>query len=160
MAVLVLLLVILTFGFSIATRYAGDDPDPYRNVSDGAEFAPPTVDPPEDRPVPAVARDRVQLIVENGCGVNGFARDFAEAIRGPHFDVVDYRDADRYDYTETTILTTEQGRQAAQRLLQELQERYRVGEIQLIMEPIYAADVRLILGADLADSWDRRPDVP
>ena len=157
---LVLLLVILTFGFSIANRYAGGgEPGLLRDVvnRDETGFRP---GPQADGLSFDVARDRVQIVVENGCGVDGLAREFADAIRGPRFDVVDYRDADRYDYLETAILTTERGRQAAQELLRELEERYGVGEIQLITETIYAADVRLVLGADLAEQWKRQPDVP
>lgn len=159
MAVLVLLLVILTFGFSIANRFAGAESGSTvpRQVETGFPVPPPSEDLGQD-PGYSLPMDRVQLVVENGCGQNGLAREFADEIRGPSFDVVDYRDAAEYDHTSTVILASSQGRQAAQKLLRELQERYGVGEIQMTTETIFGADVRLILGADLADIWNRRMD--
>ncbi|MCB9463054.1 MAG: LytR C-terminal domain-containing protein [Candidatus Eisenbacteria bacterium] len=176
MAVLMLFLVILVFGFSIASRYGGQEGErPTNSETSAAELrntgfpgdgtaseGSPPVDTPSHTPrigtdLPV---DRVQLLVENGCGVTKLAKKFADEIRSPRFDVVDYKDADRYDYLETLVLTTERGRQEALEVLEELQARFGVGEIQLTSEPIYAADVRVILGADLADYWNRPTDVP
>ncbi|MEZ4648939.1 MAG: LytR C-terminal domain-containing protein [Candidatus Eisenbacteria bacterium] len=173
MSALVLVLVILAFGFSIASRVADRDRGTQTSGTDGSgEVKDVTYDdrdhpegphvprPPKPEPGADLPQDRVQLLIENGCGVTKLAMKFADEIRGPRFDVVDYRDADRYDYLKTLVLTTERGRQEALEVLEELQARYGVGEIQLTSEPIFAADVRVILGADLAEIWNRRSDVP
>ena len=159
MAVLVLFLVILTFGFSIASRYAGEEPGLRHEISTREPTVVPVV-PPRDGPSFDVAGNRVQMVVENGCGRDGLAREFSEAIRGPRFDVVDYRDAAEYDHARTRILTTERGRQGAQELLRELEARWNVGEIQVTTETIYGADLRVVLGTDLAEIWNRQTNVP
>lgn len=165
MAVLVLFLVVLTFGFSIANRYLGEGRE--SGLQKSVAFAPAeerALEGSGDAPTLSgwdLPEDRIRVVVENGCGQPGLARDFSDELRGPRFDVVDYRDAERYDHVDTSILATERGREAARELLSALRERYDVGEIHLVEDGIYGADVRLILGADLAEARrERRTEAP
>lgn len=160
--VIALLLVVLTFGFSIANRFAGGEEPLLHGIALDTESASTQVPVRADASFvpPELPDDRIGLIIENGCRADGLARWMAAELRGPRFDVVDYRNADSYDHRETTILANDRGRQAAQDLLAELSARYGVGQVRMTTETIYGADIRLILGADLADVWKQRSDVP
>ncbi len=166
MSTLVLLIIVLAFGVSIASRFLPDGSDaatletvsangmPADTLEDSRELEPKrdwTAEPSSDRPV---------VVVENGCGTAGLARDFAVDLQGP-VDVMDYRDADRYDYEETLIVSDEEHTELARSVLRILSDRYGVGRIDLgqvkpNQETSLLAPVRIILGRDFAEVWAER----
>ena len=152
MSVLVLFLVVLLFGASIAARFLPQD-EPAEGLA-YLNFAPESGSE-EARPLATLEIDRPIIVVENGCGTPGLAREFSEEVREP-FDVMDYRDADRYDYEQTVILASEANQDEARAVLRQLEARYKVGRIDLSLEPSVLAPVRVILGRDLAEVWARR----
>ncbi len=165
MAALVLLLVILTFGLSIASRFSDRDNSPEIPISGPPTELSQPMDPP-DAPIPAPSFgnefpvDRIAVVIENGCGVDGLARNFATELRGERFDVLDYRDADGYDYAETVILAHSDDHEAAREVFLHLWDRYQVGKIQLGDERVSGGDVRVVLGTDLADRMTREGSEP
>lgn len=158
---LVLVLVVLTFGISIASRYSGPSPlsgvgtdDGVRDLpgrelrTSGPAFEPPP--PPEDRP---------EIEIANGCGRSGLAQELRFELQGPRFDVVDTGNADHYDYVKTEVVAAEADSGAAGAVVSFLQERFGVGVIRLTEKrPSGLADVRVVIGADLADAMERGSD--
>ncbi len=54
---------------------------------------------------PRASRERpVTVLVLNGCGVSGVGQKAARQLRALGFDVVDYRNADAFDYSETIVV--------------------------------------------------------
>ncbi len=52
----------------------------------------------------ASREESVTVLVLNGCGVDGVGQKTARHLREAGFDVVDYRNADSFDYSETIIV--------------------------------------------------------
>jgi len=156
MAVLVLVLIVLTFGISIASRYSGPSPlSGHRSEPDGVGDFParelrtsgPALLPPTDRP---------EIEIANGCGRTGLAQELRFELQGPRFDVVDTGNADHYDYVKTEVVAAEADSNAAQAVADFLQERFGVGVVRLTEKrPSGLADVRVVIGADLADAMKR-----
>lgn len=161
MAVLILILVVLTFGISIASRYmpeGGDEPmmgmDPRPNQ--GGAPAPRLVSaPPAAKMMPA---NRPALEIANGCGVPGLADRVRFELQGPEFDVVECGNADNYDYQETLVIAGAGDRAAAEAVCALLQQRYAVGRVELRGRPSSLAEIRVILGRDFAKaSQEKKP---
>jgi len=149
MGVLVLLLVVLTFGISIAARFL---PGEGKAGAVESQIQASNVAPePSDL---SLEGGRPVVVVENGCGTPGLAREFSEEVR--ELDVIDYLDADRYDYEHTVIVANEAHQDEARAVLRQLTARYNVGRIDLSQEPSLLAPVKVILGRDLAEVWARR----
>jgi hypothetical protein len=147
----VLVLIVVAFGLSIAKRYGSGDQaerrvEPTSLVVDRVE---PMVDPEE-------LRERPTVDIRNGCGTAGLAERLMRELRGSGFDVVEYRNADRYDY-DRTVVKDRSGREGAAGLLRSwVRNRYGVGEIVDDRVGVPEADLVLIIGADLADSLEAR----
>jgi hypothetical protein len=162
MAVLVLVLIVLTFGISIASRYSGPSPLTGAGADhDGVRELPgrelrtsgPAVEPP---PPPA---DRPEIEISNGCGRSGLAQELRFELQGPRFDVVDTGNADHYDYVKTEVVAAQADSSAAQAVVSFLQERFGVGVVRLTeTRPSRLADVRVVIGTDLADAMQRGSD--
>jgi hypothetical protein len=161
MAVLVLVLVVLTFGISIASRY--NSPHPTAD-----QIAPPLPDadspgggaelriagPPREMAAPPA--DRVTVEIANGCGISGLASDLRFELQGPSFDVVDTGNADHYDYVETVVVAAEVDRPAAESVVRFLRQRFGVGQVRIqTHRPSSLAQVRLVIGTDLANAVRR-----
>lgn len=54
--------------------------------------------------VPAIDRSRIRVEVRNGSGASGAAGKVTTFLRDEGFDVVDYGNADRFDYERTHII--------------------------------------------------------
>jgi hypothetical protein len=144
-AVLVLLLIVLTFGISIASRFLpGDEPPAGSTEEAAAPEAPERYD--------SRVHERTRVEVLNGCGLDGLARRMGLRLRAEGFDVVEWRDANRYDYSRTLVLATERHREAAVGVRDFLQGELGVGELQIQESPGSLADVQVILGADMAET--------
>jgi hypothetical protein len=157
MAVLVLVLIVLTFGISIASRYHGPTPSTDRlgleSTGEGRDAGSElrTSGPPSALPAPPA--DRPEIEIANGCGVTGLAQELRFELQGPEFDVVDTGNADHYHYVETVVVAAEADRVAAESVARFLQERFGVGLVRLIPErPSGLADVRVVIGTDLANA--------
>ena len=163
---LALFVLILAFGISIAARFNPDKAAPAvtgdgsSSRSPGREAPPaapqassPAVSPP---PAPAeVPRGALTVDIRNGCGQVGLAEDMMQRLRRAGFDVVEYRNADRYDYPKTRIRDLT-GKPEAEALRQWLRREFGVGEMVRESMQSAPADVQLLLGADLADTLRRR----
>jgi len=77
------------------------------------------------------------------------------AVRRAGFDVVEYRNADRYDYPRTEIRDRAGNPQVAA-LRDWMRREYGVGEVVKDAGKSAGAEVQLVLGADLADTLRRR----
>lgn len=161
MAVLVLVLIVLTFGISIASRYSGPTPATDRHGSSPAgdesfqggrelRASGPAVDPP-----PTPPPNRLEIEIANGCGRSGLAQELRFELQGPEFDVVDTGNADHYDYVKTEVVAAEADSTAAGSVVSFLQDRFGVGVIRLIPHrPSGLADVRVVIGTDLANAME------
>jgi hypothetical protein len=162
MAVLVLVLIVLTFGISIASRYSGPNPVNGTDSDPGGARDLPGIElrtsgpPVEPLPPP---EDRPEIEISNGCGRSGLAQELRFELQGPWFDVVDTGNADHYDYVKTEVVAAEADSSAAQSVASFLQERFGVGIVRLTEKrPGGLADVRVVIGADLADAMERGSD--
>jgi len=143
---LVLLGIVLAFGISIAARY-GSSARPVERMERMEQEVEP--EPPID---PELLRDRPTVDIRNGCGESGLAERMMQRLRRAGFDVVEYRNADRYDY-ERTLIRDRSGREGAAARLQEwLVREYGVGSVEADPVAVPEADLQLVLGADLADT--------
>lgn len=150
MAVLVLLLIVLTFGISIASRFLPESETiEVRNPPGRSE----TVPPPSSS-----FRRNAQLEVQNGCGRDGLARRIGLELRESDFDVLEWKDAKSYDHEVTTVRASEPFRPAGVEVLAYLQQNYDVGVLELGEIPGGVADVLVILGRDLDDALEGRSD--
>ena len=146
----VLVLIVLAFGLSIARRFGSEDGterrvEPTRNV--------PPPEPPID---PEILRNRPTVDIRNGCGEGGLAEQLMHRLRRAGFDVVEYRNADRYDY-ERTLIKDRSGKDgAASRLVQWMRREYGVGERVEDKVGVPEADLVLVIGADLSDTLRAR----
>jgi hypothetical protein len=177
LADVLLLLIILAFGISIATHFLKRD----RSVRTAAVPTGGTVPVAGDeragagrpgareaeasaaagegtvRPVSAEElRSRPAVDIRNGSGRPGLAETIALRMRGAHFDVLEYRNADRYDYEQTLIKERGNKPQAAQAARSWLQKEYGVGRVEKDPKLTTAGDVLIILGTDLADTLRQR----
>ncbi len=147
----VLLMILLIFGASIADRYATGD---FRTAS--------TFDHTEqhavirERPDPEGWRSLPTIDIRNGCGVPGLALWMRDRLHGIEFDVLDFRNADSYDYPRTLVRDRSGRPEAASRLCDLLQGDFGVGEVVPDRAEIPEADLVLILGKDFADTLRRR----
>ena len=158
MADVVLILVVLVFALSIATRYSRSwtgDPvveTPRAKMHPGAQS---TSTPPRPAVPIETLRERPTVNVRNGSGMRGLAEAMTDTLRSAGFDVLDYRTADRSDYPRTLIKDRGRRAGAGARVRDYLRRTWGVGD--LVVEPVETAeaDVDLILGADLADTLSR-----
>lgn len=142
-----LLLVVLAFGISIAARFGREDSE-VRPTSGEAlyeeQLPPATVHVPE--------RNRPTVDVRNGCGEGGLAETLMHKLRRAGFDVVEYKDADHFDYPHTLVKDRSGKPEAAGRVCAWLQKEFGVGETVSDLVAAPSSDILLILGADLADT--------
>lgn len=82
-----------TFLLSTIARHTGSGPQ-------GA----PGLDQRNRESVPAMDRSRIRVEVRNGSGESGAAGKMTTFLRDEGFDVVDYGNADRFDYEHTHII--------------------------------------------------------
>lgn len=150
MVVLILLLVVLTFGISIASRFL---PEEAANLPvQQQDVRGPAI----EAPTPAARLIRnAQVEVRNGCGRNGLAQSIGLVLRDGGFDVLEWADLKPYDHQVTRILAEERFRETGASLAAYLQRRYGVGLLDVGDVPGGAADIQVILGWDLADALDR-----
>jgi hypothetical protein len=146
-----LLTVILAFGVSIAARYGPKEPEvrPTGGIALPRDATPGpasgTIDP-----------NRPTVDIRNGCGQGGLAEEMMMRLRRAGFDVVEYKDADNYNYTHTLVKDRAGNPEAAGQVCAWLQREFGVGETVRDVVPTPASDVLLILGSDLADSLRAR----
>ena len=143
----VLVLVVLAFGLSIAKRFRADDADRER-----VEPTAQRVRAPEPAIDPEVLRQRPTVDIRNGCGEPGLAEKLMNRLRRSGFDVVEYRNADRYDYARTLIKDRSGRDGASVRLRDWMRNEYGVGEVVDDKVGVPEADLVLIIGADFADT--------
>jgi hypothetical protein len=143
--------VVLAFGISIAARYGPQEErlQPVKGIS--RTQAKETVR--ADRK-PGAYQPTVDI--RNGCGRGGLAEEMMSRLRRAGFDVVEYRDADNYDYAHTLVKDRAGKPEGAGQVCAWLQREFGVGETVRDQVPTPSADVLLILGADLADSLAAR----
>jgi hypothetical protein len=166
---LILVLIVLLFGFSIAGRFSAEGRATVKNAERRAaeplEMQAPrtaragagagaerSANESRDAGEQPVSGRPVTVDIRNGCGRVGLAEDMMTQLRRAGFDVVEYRNADRYDYEKTQVLDRAGKPEAAARVQGWLQRAYGVGEVRRQPVPSPEADVLLILGADLADT--------
>ncbi|HKY61108.1 MAG TPA: LytR C-terminal domain-containing protein [Gemmatimonadota bacterium] len=65
---------------------------------------PAEVEPGAADSVPPLSRARIRIEVRNGSGTAGAAERVTEILRRRGFDVVDFGNADRFDYERTVVL--------------------------------------------------------
>lgn len=147
----VLLLVLLVFGASMADRYVTGE---VRLTPTGG--GPGPVPAPAERVDTEEWRDLPTLDIRNGCGANGLAQWMRDRVHGVEFDVLDFRNADRYDYQKTLVRDRSGKDGAARALCDLLQDDFGVGELVVDRVEVPEADVVLVLGKDLADTLSRR----
>lgn len=147
----VLLLVVVAFAVSIAARYGGGEEEVLRPADTDSPSRP--LRPPVEAPVES---DRPTVDIRNGCGRIGLAEEMMLQLRRAGFDVVEYKNADNYDYPHTLIKDRAGKPEAAGRVCAWMQREYGVGESvrEVMVSP--PSDVLLILGADLADTLASR----
>ncbi len=84
------------------------------------------------------------VLVLNGCGASGVGERTARALRELGYDVVDYRNADRFDYDETFVVDRTGDFDSAVRLAR------RLDLVQVIQQiprtPL--VDLVLVVGSD------------
>jgi hypothetical protein len=169
LANLVLVLIVLLFGFSIAGRFSAEGRDAVRKArpqetrpavraaaGDTVGASAGAGAPREPAARPGVPLGAVTIDVRNGCGRVRLAEDMTRELRRAGFDVVEYRSAERYDYEKTLVKDRAGKPEAAARVRSWLQREYGVGEVQQDRVASPGADVLLILGADLADTLRHR----
>lgn len=142
-----LLVILLIFAISITNRYMTDDFRPTSALTASEQL--PVM---PDRPDPESWRSLPTLDIRNGCGVPGLALWMRDRLHGVEFDVLDFRNADRYDYPRTLVRDRSGKPDAASKLCDLLQSRYGVGEVVRDRAEIPEADLVLIIGKDLADT--------
>ncbi len=147
----VLLMILLIFGASIADRYMTGDFRPTSGHVDDGQHAFIL-----ERPDPVDWRNLPTVDIRNGCGVPGLALWMRDHLHGVEFDVLDFRNADRYDYPRTLVRDRSGKSEAASRLRDLLQGDFGVGEVVRDRAEIPEADLVLVLGKDLADTLRRR----
>lgn len=167
LSILGLLLIVLLFGISIADRFrpraearahgfsskrpASQNPEEAARVEGtivhgGAQPETDLVPPGEKRPT---------VEVLNGCGKDGLASEMADWLRRRGFDVVEWRDADRYDYQNTLVQDRAGRGSAADLLAEKLQAAFAVGRLDPQVVEVPEADVRVVLGLDLVEAFAR-----
>jgi hypothetical protein len=103
-----------------------------------------------------VLRNRPTVDIQNGCGQGGLAEQLMHRLRRADFDVVEYRNADRYDYERTLIKDRSGKSGAADRLLEWMRREYGVGERVEDRVSVPGADLVLVIGIDLSDTLRAR----
>lgn len=96
-------------------------------------------------PIPA-REGPISVLVLNGCGAEGVGIQTAKLLRSRGFDVVDFRNADRFDYPETIVVDQTGDIESAvgvAKLLHVSNVIQQVPETPLV-------DVVIIIGADHA----------
>jgi len=89
-----------------------------------------------------------RITVQNGTLTDGLARSVAEWLRQQGLDVVDYGNAERFDYQQTLIVVYTDKPQTVRFLAEKLQ----IDETQIVRQPSPSpdADISIILGRDYA----------
>jgi hypothetical protein len=54
--------------------------------------------------LPPARDEQTTVLILNGCGVQGIGRHTARLLRSMNLDVIDYRNADSFEYEETLIV--------------------------------------------------------
>lgn len=143
---LLLFVVIGFFGFSIYLGYVSSPEK--RGHSERTARSASLVLP--ERAVPSI--DSPTLVIENGCGRSGLGARAESWFRKQGFDVFETRNADRRDYAQTVIVARSSRTEAAQTVLDRLQETLGIGILIQQRVAVPEADVILILGRDFPDS--------
>ena len=126
-------IVVGAFLMSTIARHTGSGPQrgPESAQSDGAE--------------PSVDRARIRVQVRNGSGVSGAAGEVTTFLREAGFDVVDYGNADRFDYERTRIIDRTGSAVAAR----EIAAMLPGVPIESSPDPTLFLDVTIVIGRDL-----------
>lgn len=85
--------LVSTFLLSTIARHTGSDPQGGTGLDQNSSES-----------VPAIDRSRIRVEVRNGSGASGAAGKVTAFLRDEGFDVVDYGNADRFDYERTHII--------------------------------------------------------
>ncbi len=89
----------------------------------------------------------IKVEVLNGCGISGLAKEVADHLRDAGYDVVDFTNADNWDYTHTLVVdrTSEQSENAIK-----VAEALGLGEEDAVPELSSGRglDVTVIIGKD------------
>lgn len=89
-------------------------------------------------------RRTIRVEVLNGAGIPGIARSMTDFLRRQGFDVIDFGNAERFNFYETIVLDRSGDRVAAERVA----ETVRTNNIVEQKNPFLILDVTLILGRD------------
>ncbi len=84
----------LLLGFAVSTWL--------QHRSGGRDRSPAAA--PAETGTPSVDRSRIRIDVRNGSGIEGAAGRVTELLREHGFDVVDFGNADRFDYARTRVV--------------------------------------------------------
>lgn len=97
-------------------------------------------------PPPSRAEDLTVLVL-NGCGVEGIGQRTARHLRSLGLDVIDFRNADNFDYTETIVVDRTGDLASAVGVARML----GVGNVIQQIPETPLVDVIVIIGADHAE---------
>jgi len=147
---IVMLAVVLAFGISIAVRWSGRTEEAARVEPMAQPLPPPSLADVE------AMKQRPTVDIRNGCGQAGLAEVMMQRCRRAGFDVVEYKNADRYDYERTLVRDRSGKPGAAIRARDWLRAEFNVGELVEDRAAVPEADILLVLGADLADTLKAR----
>ncbi len=92
----------------------------------------------------------ITVLILNGCGVSGTGQKVAKDLRALGFDVVDYRNADAFDYNETIVVDRAGDMGSALQVARSM----RTGNVIQQIQETPLEDVVVIVGKD----YKRFPD--
>jgi len=88
---------------------------------------------------------RAEIEVLNGCGESGVANLFTKFLRSEGYDVIEIKNADNFQYTETIILFHNQ---KAQKKAEMLSEILNVNQSNIQFNKNSVWDLSVIIGSD------------
>jgi hypothetical protein len=111
-------------------------------------------DDPLAREAPPVARARIRVEVRNGSGVRGAAERTTALLRREGFDVVDFGNAERFDYDHTVVID----RSEKPGLAREVAVALQGVPIRTAPDSTLYLDVTVLIGGDLPAVLGERQD--
>jgi hypothetical protein len=145
----VTLLLFVVIGFFGVSIYMGYTSSPERTGKQDQQARNASLELPE-RAVPALGSPT--LVIENGCGRSGLGGKAESWLRRQGFDVLETRNADRMDYSQTLIVARSGHGEAAETVRDRLRRTLGIGLLIEQKVDLPEADVLLILGKDFPDS--------
>ncbi|HID96163.1 MAG TPA: LytR family transcriptional regulator [Candidatus Latescibacteria bacterium] len=88
----------------------------------------------------------IRVEVLNGCGEDGVARKFTDLLRRKGFDVVNFGNAENFDFMETIVVDRSGSSRKAEKVARALGVDNCIQQIK--MDPYRVEDVLVIIGAD------------